>query len=48
MELDCSSAEKNVRPVADNPDEEEATIQVLQSYTQEGKHPLCDMWIVNV
>ncbi|XP_022683983.1 uncharacterized protein LOC101770487 isoform X2 [Setaria italica] len=36
MESDCGIAEKNVRLVADNPDEEEATIQVLQGYVQEG------------
>uniref|UniRef100_K3YEU3 SAP domain-containing protein n=1 Tax=Setaria italica TaxID=4555 RepID=K3YEU3_SETIT len=35
MESDCGIAEKNVRLVADNPDEEEATIQVLQGYVQE-------------
>ncbi|CAN6349076.1 unnamed protein product [Urochloa humidicola] len=36
METDCSIAEKNVRLVADNPDAEEATIEVQQADVQEG------------
>ncbi|CAL4911419.1 unnamed protein product [Urochloa decumbens] len=36
MESDCSIAEKNVRLVADNPDAEEATIEVQQADVQEG------------
>jgi len=45
MESDCSIAEKNVRLVEDNPDNEEVTVQVQQANVQEGKHPLCDMWM---
>jgi len=45
MESDCSIAEKDVKLVEDNPDDEEVTVQVQQANVQEGKHPLCDMWM---
>lgn len=45
MVTDCSIAEKNLRLVADNTDDEEATIQVQQDDVQEGKHPLRYIWI---
>jgi len=45
MESDCSIAEKDVKLVEDNPDDEEVTVQVQPANVQEGKHPLCDMWM---
>ncbi|XP_025806017.1 uncharacterized protein LOC112884714 isoform X3 [Panicum hallii] len=36
MESDCTIAEKNVRFVEDNPDDEEVTVQVQQANVQEG------------
>ncbi|KAL6641829.1 hypothetical protein ACP70R_020010 [Stipagrostis hirtigluma subsp. patula] len=44
MESDCSLAEENVRLVADNPNDEQAMVQVQQIGVKEGtleKHSLC-------